>query len=107
MIQTSRGCPLKCEFCAIPWNSGNIYRTKSPENVIKEILHYQINHIDIEDDNFTADMDRALKILDLISKHTKVNPVRSSAPLCGTTSNGVKLSAMNGLSYNFLNKKLL
>lgn len=94
MIQTSRGCPLKCSFCSIPGNPGHIYRVKSPKRVIEEILHHHkkfgINHIDIEDDNFTADMDRGLKILDLIIKHAKI-----------------KLSAMNGLSYIYLNKKLL
>jgi radical SAM superfamily enzyme YgiQ (UPF0313 family) len=94
MMQTSRGCPLNCSFCSTPSTPAGNFRMKSPEKVLEEILYYQNNfgilHIDLEDDNFTADIARSLKILDLVIDKTKV-----------------KLSAMNGLSSVFLNEDLL
>ncbi len=65
---TSRGCAWKCSFC-----NKNIYGTKmrfkSPEGVIDEIkymLKAGIREVRIIDDMFTAHMDRAKKICELI-----------------------------------------
>lgn len=68
-ILTSRGCPYRCTFC-----SKDVYKSKvvfrSPENVIQEI-EYLINkfgfkQIDIIDDNFLVNKERAKNILRLI-----------------------------------------
>lgn len=68
-IITSRGCPFNCSYC----NSnvfGKKFRARSPENVISEIellvRDFKIKQIDILDDNFTLNIPRAEKILDLI-----------------------------------------
>lgn len=68
-IITSRGCPFNCGFC----NSnifGKKFRARSPENVISEIdflvRKFKIKQIDILDDNFTLNIPRAEKILDLV-----------------------------------------
>lgn len=68
-ILTSRGCPFRCTFC----NTnifGKTFRARSPENVINEIdilvKKYGIRQIDIIDDNFSEDICRAEKIMDLI-----------------------------------------
>lgn len=68
-IITSRGCPFNCSYC----NSnvfGKRFRARSPENVIGEIellvRKFKIKQIDILDDNFTLNVPRAEKILDLI-----------------------------------------
>jgi radical SAM superfamily enzyme YgiQ (UPF0313 family) len=70
-IITSRGCPFQCAFC----NTnifGKRFRARSPENVIGEIdllvKKFRIKQLDILDDNFALDIDRAEKILDLIIK---------------------------------------
>lgn len=71
MMVTSRGCPYNCTFCLKKMYYGSLYRTRSPENVIKEIkslLSYGINHIYFFDMEFTADNDRVNKICDLIIK---------------------------------------
>lgn len=68
-LLSSRGCPFQCIFC-----NKNIYghkfRTRSPENVVKEIEYlvneYGVKQIEIVDDNFTLDTKRAEKIFDLI-----------------------------------------
>lgn len=72
-IFTSRGCPYKCTFCSSSSEKspfGNKIRFRSAEKVVEEIEHliknFGIKQIDILDDNFTFDMERAEKILDLI-----------------------------------------
>lgn len=72
-VFTSRGCPYKCTFCSSSSKQSpfrNIFRARSPENVIEEIIYlkksFGIKQIDILDDNFTFDIKRASKILDLI-----------------------------------------
>ncbi len=52
---TTRGCPFKCNWCAKPIY-GNRYNTRSPENVVEELLflkaNYAFDHIWFCDDIF-------------------------------------------------------
>src|SRR3989344_7146290 len=48
---TSRGCPFKCTFCAVPNVMGSKYRYLSPERVIKEIEYLKEN-FNIEEIHF-------------------------------------------------------
>ncbi|MEP7236592.1 MAG: radical SAM protein [Ferruginibacter sp.] len=54
-IGTTRGCPFKCNWCAKPIY-GNRYNSRSPENVISELLMlkatYHFDHIWFCDDIF-------------------------------------------------------
>jgi anaerobic magnesium-protoporphyrin IX monomethyl ester cyclase len=54
-IATTRGCPFKCNWCAKPIY-GNRYNTRSPENVIEEIVqlikNYSVDYFWICDDIF-------------------------------------------------------
>jgi radical SAM superfamily enzyme YgiQ (UPF0313 family) len=54
-IATTRGCPFKCNWCAKPIY-GNRYNTRSPENVVEEIMqlinNYSVDHFWICDDIF-------------------------------------------------------
>ena len=36
-IQTSRGCPMDCDFCSVPAFNGNRYRLRDPEAILGEI----------------------------------------------------------------------
>lgn len=64
---SSRGCPFKCSFCAIENHWGSKQRLRSAENVLEEIdqlvNEYGVREIHFEDDNFTFDHERAMKIL--------------------------------------------
>jgi radical SAM superfamily enzyme YgiQ (UPF0313 family) len=67
-LLTSRGCPYNCIFC----NKsifGHTFRARSPENILKEIDYlindFGIKQLDILDDNFTLNIDRAEKFLDM------------------------------------------
>ncbi|PUZ22980.1 radical SAM protein [Chitinophaga parva] len=54
-VATTRGCPYKCNWCAKPIY-GNHYNMRSPEQVVKEILHlkalFHMDHIWFCDDIF-------------------------------------------------------
>ena len=93
-LVTSRGCPFGCSFCSIHPVAGRNWRARSPQNVLMEvreaIQRYGINHLEIEDDNFTLDRDRALAILEGL----KAFP-------------GLTWAAHNGLRVDTLDEELL
>lgn len=68
-VISSRGCPFTCEFCSIP-EKGQRWRPFTPERVLEEIKmaieKWGVNHIEFEDDNFTLQEPRALKILEYL-----------------------------------------
>ncbi|MCG2712048.1 MAG: B12-binding domain-containing radical SAM protein, partial [Candidatus Omnitrophica bacterium] len=65
-LLTSRGCTLKCSFCSMRNFWGNIYRSRSAENVLDEIEErvkkFGIEDIHFIDDNLTFDQKRAKQI---------------------------------------------
>ncbi|MFH1607952.1 MAG: radical SAM protein [archaeon] len=69
-IMTSRGCSARCVFCTTTNFWGNRYRGRSAQSVINEIKElkekYNIDEIQITDDNFTLNKNRAMEILDAI-----------------------------------------
>ncbi len=68
-IVSSRGCPYQCIYCAMKKILGAKWRSRSAENVYKEIEYWYnkgYSFFHIVDDNFTLDLNRAEKICDLI-----------------------------------------
>lgn len=64
-LLTSRGCPYSCSFCTTS-RMFHPYRRRSADNVIKELRLYKdlgFEYVNFEDDNFTADKNRAKEIL--------------------------------------------
>lgn len=74
-LLTSRGCPFTCAFCDKSVH-GNNFRPRSVESVISEIRwlyeEYGVRQIDILDDNFTFDIQRAEDILNGIISIGKI-----------------------------------
>ena len=71
MVLSSRGCPEKCTFCAVPNVSGNWWRFRTPESMIEEIKYWYdkgYRRVEFLDDNFTLDMNRILNFCDLVKK---------------------------------------
>jgi radical SAM superfamily enzyme YgiQ (UPF0313 family) len=73
-IMSSRGCPNMCTFCSLPQTfMGRKFRARTPENFVDEIEWItknlpEIKEIFIEDDTFTVDKQRILRICDLIDE---------------------------------------
>jgi radical SAM superfamily enzyme YgiQ (UPF0313 family) len=66
-IQFSRGCPFNCEFCAVTELFGHAPRTKTPEQVCRELealrqLGYR-GWVDFVDDNFIGHKRSATQML--------------------------------------------
>ncbi len=63
-VLTSRGCPFGCIYCHNIF--GRAFRGRSPENVVSEIVWLKEKHgvreIEIEDDCFNFDLERAKEI---------------------------------------------
>ena len=97
MIITSRGCPHGCAYCSAHLVMGSSFRVRSPENILQEMIEcnkkYGIEAFDIEDDNFTFDLNRAKRLMGLIIE---------------TFGEGkLELSAMNGISFAALDGELI
>lgn len=52
MIQTTRGCPLNCNFCSVTTFNGGKFRRRPHENVIEEFKLIKERYVLIVDDNF-------------------------------------------------------
>ncbi len=67
-VLSSRGCPCGCRYC---YNHQHSYRTRSPEDVVAEVVQAQdrgIRHLEFVDDNFTLVRGRAMRIFELIAR---------------------------------------
>lgn len=69
-MNTSRGCPFDCVFCATHTLFGHHIRAQSPERVVNEIIHiYRVEGysvIGFMDDNFTLGRERILSICEKV-----------------------------------------
>ena len=69
LLETSRGCPHSCSFCETSRFFSCTWRGRSPSHVVKDI-HKLVEDgamiIQIADDNFTANPERALEICSLL-----------------------------------------
>jgi radical SAM superfamily enzyme YgiQ (UPF0313 family) len=50
-IQTSRGCPLNCNFCSVSKYLGKQYRQRNTDDILQEIKEIKGNYIFFLDDN--------------------------------------------------------
>lgn len=68
IIQTSRGCPIGCDFCSVSTFNGKKMRHRSVNEVVEEISLFFNKHkshfryLIFSDDNIVADRDYALRL---------------------------------------------
>jgi len=69
-IMTSRGCPFNCRFCVIPSTNFLKWRSRSPYNVVEEIImmvrRFGVVEFHLEDVNPTINEKRIVEICRLI-----------------------------------------
>ena len=69
---SSRGCPYPCNFCVIPQTNERKWRSRSPDNVVKEIEYFRenldIDEFHFEDLNPTVNDNRTKELCNLIIK---------------------------------------
>lgn len=69
-LVTSRGCPYSCTYCCVRDVMGRKWFAKAPEAILDELRHamsaYGITRFNIQDDDFTLDMNRAKRFCRLL-----------------------------------------
>jgi len=71
-IETTRGCPHRCEFCSVPILNGKRYRLRPLEEVDQElraIVRKKGEYLFLADDNATARRDHALGLFEIFKRH--------------------------------------
>ena len=96
-IQYSRGCPFNCEFCDIIELYGRKSRTKTLEQIIKELQNlYDLGyrgHIDFVDDNFIGNKTNIRKVLPAIKDWSEAH----NYPFYFSTESSINLADDDGI----------
>jgi radical SAM superfamily enzyme YgiQ (UPF0313 family) len=69
IVETTRGCPYRCNFCSVHKFYGDKVRFKSPERVVQELASIKEEAIFFSDDNFLASISRAERIASLLREN--------------------------------------
>jgi len=95
-ILSSRGCPYDCEFCSVHPVCGYKWRPRSAKNVLCEIDslidQYNVNHFEIEDDNFSFNKERTIEIIEGIIER---NSRRKANKIVWSTPNGIRIDTLD------------
>jgi len=65
-VQTTRGCPFACDFCAVSKFYGRTYRYRPIEKVVEEIKVSGSKHIFFVDDNIAADYRYSMELFEAL-----------------------------------------
>jgi radical SAM superfamily enzyme YgiQ (UPF0313 family) len=72
-IETTRGCPNRCDFCSVPMINGKRYRPRPLDEVDQElssIIERRGEYLFVADDNVAAREDYALGLFDIFEHHS-------------------------------------
>jgi len=95
-VVTSRGCPFDCEFCSIHPVYGHCFRARSAGAVLAEVEHlvrgFGVRAVEIEDDNFTHDHERAASILE---GFVRLRETTNHVPFTWRPPNGIRIDSLD------------
>jgi radical SAM superfamily enzyme YgiQ (UPF0313 family) len=72
VVESTRGCPNRCEFCAVPMIAGHRYRTRSLSDIERELqsmVQKEGEYIFIVDDNVIAQRSHARGLFGLLKRY--------------------------------------
>lgn len=85
-IRTSKGCPFRCNFCALWKLAGGRYLKRKPENIVRELSQIKEKYVFFADDESLVDAGR-MKIL---AEKIKAAGIQKSYFLYGRSDTIVK-----------------
>jgi radical SAM superfamily enzyme YgiQ (UPF0313 family) len=65
-VQSSRGCPFRCEFCSERLYLGHNYRYRPTQDVVGEILHTGSRDILFADSNFAGNLSHTMELMEAL-----------------------------------------
>jgi radical SAM superfamily enzyme YgiQ (UPF0313 family) len=65
-VQTSRGCPFRCEFCSERLYLGEAYRYRPTREVVEEIRHTGAKNLLFADSNFAGNVDHTMDLMEAL-----------------------------------------
>jgi radical SAM superfamily enzyme YgiQ (UPF0313 family) len=65
-VQSSRGCPFKCEFCSERFYIGERYRYRPPEEIVDEIKRIKAKNIFFADSMFAGKKEQAMTLMEAL-----------------------------------------
>jgi radical SAM superfamily enzyme YgiQ (UPF0313 family) len=63
-VQTSRGCPFRCEFCSERLYLGHSYRYRPTHDVVEEIKHTGVKNFLFADSNFAGNLPHTMELME-------------------------------------------
>lgn len=71
-IETTRGCPNRCDFCSVPIINGRRYRLRPLSEIDQELSSFirkKGEYVFLSDDNVTARREHALGLFEIFKRH--------------------------------------
>ena len=66
VVQVSRGCPFRCEFCSVQNFFGKTHRFRPVTDVVQEVRHLPHRRVMFNDDNIIADPSYSRELLEAL-----------------------------------------
>lgn len=95
MVETGRGCPFTCDFCAIAGSFEGSYSSKSIEDIVSDIGEIEGKNIYFVDDNFVSRFGRTKDLCDALAplnkkwfSHGSINMADNTELLEGLNKSG-------------------
>ena len=103
-IISSRGCPVGCSFCQVEHISGKIFRARSADEIIREILwlksEYGLKSFVFQDDNLLYSKSRARELFTKMIEKKLIMPWKMAATAVFKLDDElIELMAKSGCEY--------